>query len=203
MALQLDQIRALADRIAASHSLDVVDIDFSGGGKHRALRIFIEKNAEQRAQLAAAAASHNVVEEAEGAPMLPSGVPAEILSFVTHEDCAAFATNFGTTLDIEDLIPGAEYTLEVSSPGLERKLTKPADFARFTGSLVKLQTFTAIDGNRHFAGRLTAFADSEASLDLAAIKQKGKPKKGAPKPDHTTVQIPFANIEKANLIAEI
>jgi ribosome maturation factor RimP len=83
-------------------------------------------------------------------------------------------------LDIEDLIPGAEYTLEVSSPGLERKLLKPADYTRFTGSLVKLQTFTPVHGaNRHFTGRLTAFDGQNVTLDLAAIKQKGKAKKSA------------------------
>ncbi len=91
--------------------------------------------------------------------MLPSGVPAEMLSGVTHEDCVVFTHDFGTVLDVEDLVPGAEYTLEVSSPGLERKLSLPRDFTRFTGGLVKLQTFTAIDANRHFQGRLTGFAD--------------------------------------------
>jgi ribosome maturation factor RimP len=197
MALQLDQIRALADRIAASHSLDVVDLDFSGGVKFRTLRIFIEKNAETRAKLAAEAAA------ADAENPLPKDVPAEILSFVTHEDCAAFAQDFGTVVDVEDLIPGADYTLEVSSPGLERKLTKPADFIRFTGSLVKVQTFTAIEGNRHFQGRLTAFEGNNLALDLAAIKQKGKAKKGATKAENSIVTIPFANVEKANLIAEI
>ena len=64
---------------------------------------------------------------------LPKGVPVELLSGVTHEDCAAFATDFGTLLDVEDVVPGAEYTLEVSSPGLERKLTRAEDFARFAG----------------------------------------------------------------------
>ncbi len=202
MALSLDQIRTLADRIAASHHLDVVEIEFSGGAKHRSLRVFIEKDAETRARLAQAAAAHELVEEAEGAPMLPKGIPPEILSFVTHDDCTTFAQDFGTTLDVEDLIPGAEYTLEVSSPGLERKLTQPEDFSRFSGSLVKLQTFTAVDGNRHFQGRLTGFADNTVTLDQGAIKQKGKPKKGAAPTGVQVLEIPFANIEKANLIAD-
>ena len=63
---------------------------------------------------------------------------------MTHEDCAKFAQDFGTVLDVEDLIPGAEYTLEVSSPGLERKLSRAEDYVRFAGSLVKLQTFTPV-----------------------------------------------------------
>ena len=197
MALQLDTIRATADRIAASHSLDVVELDFSGGAKFRTLRVFIEKDAPTRAKLAAEAAAN---EESE----LPKDVPAEILSFVTHEDCEIFTRDFGTVLDVEDLIPGADYTLEVSSPGLERKLSKPVDFTRFTGSLVKLQTFSAVDKNRHFQGRLTAFDGQTATLDLSAIKQKGKPKKAAgSKTAAQTAEIDFSNIEKANLIPEI
>jgi ribosome maturation factor RimP len=198
MALQLDTIRATADRIAASHSLDVVDLEFSGGARFRTLRVFIEKDAETRARLAEEATKS---EEAE----LPKGVPAEILSFVTHEDCETFTRDFGTVLDIENLIPGAEYTLEVSSPGLERKLSKPADFTRFVGSLVKLQTFSTVHANRHFQGRLTAFDGAAINLDLSAVKQKGKPKKSAgPKgAQPQTVEIAFANIEKANLIPEI
>jgi ribosome maturation factor RimP len=200
MALQLDTIRATADRIAASHSLDIVDLEFSGGAKFRTLRVFIEKNAETRARLAAEAAA---AEESE----LPKNVPTEILSFTTHEDCEVFTRDFGTVLDVEDLIPGAEYTLEVSSPGLERKLSRPADFTRFTGSLIKVQTFTAINANRHFQGRLTAFnADTQAlTLDLTAIKPKGKPKKsaGAKTAPNQTVEIAFSNVEKANLIPEL
>jgi len=165
MALQLETIRATADRVAASHQLDVVDLEFTGGAKHRLLRIFLEKDAAARAKLAEQAAS----DEAEG---LPKGVPVEMLSGTTHEDCANFARDFGTVLDVEDLIPGAEYTLEVSSPGLERKLLKPADYDRFKGSLVKVQTFTPVDNNRHFTGRLTAFEGNNLTLDLAAVKEK-------------------------------
>ena len=203
MALSLDQIRALADRIADSHHLDVVEIEFSGGAKHRSLRVFIEKDAETRARLALEASATEMRDEAEGAPMLPRGIPPELLSFVTHDDCTLFAQDFGTTLDVEDLIPGDDYTLEVSSPGIERKLFKPEDYSRFTGSLVKLQTFTAIEGNRHFQGRLNSFVDGLLKLDQAAIKQKTKAKKGAAPTGVQVVEITFANVEKANLIAEI
>jgi ribosome maturation factor RimP len=120
---------------------------------------------------------------------------------VTHDDCTVFTHDFGTLLDVEDLVPGAEYTLEVSSPGLERKLSRPQDFARFNGALIKLQTFTAVDLNRHFQGRLTKFEDGVLTLDLAAIKQKGKARKTASTTQ--TVEIPFSNVEKANLIPEI
>ena len=193
MALQMETIRATADRVAASHQLDLVDLEFTGGAKHRTLRVFLEKNAEARAKFAADAASN---EEAG----LPKGIPVETLSGVTHEDCANFARDFGTVLDVEDLIPGAEYTLEVSSPGLERKLLKPADYERFRGSLAKVQTFTAIENNRHFTGRLTAFDGKTITLDLSAVKQKGKAKKAL---TAQMVEISLANVEKANLVAEI
>ena len=207
MALQLDTIRATADRVAASHHLDIVDLEFSGGAKHRILRIFIEKDAETRARLAEIAEQAEAgqpLDPLEPLPALPSGVPVALLSFTTHEDCEVFTRDFGTLLDVEDLIPGAEYTLEVSSPGLDRKLATPADYLRFLGSLIKLRTFTAIGpeghANRHFEGRLTAFDNGIATLDPAALKQKGKGKKAAaPEP----MTIPLANIEKATLIAEI
>ncbi len=193
MALQIDQIRALAERVAASHSLEIVDLEFSGGAKHRTLRVFLEKDEAGRARLAELAAQ----EDSE----LPKGVPAEMLSGVTHEDCEVFTRDFGTVLDVEDLVPGAEYTLEVSSPGLERKLSRPSDFTRFTGGLIKLQTFTAIDANRHFQGRLTEFRDGTLTVDLGAVKQKGKGRKTAA--GEQVIAVPLANVEKANLIAEI
>ena len=136
---------------------------------------------------------------------LPKNVPTEILSFTTHEDCEVFTRDFGTVLDVEDLIPGAEYTLEVSSPGLERKLSRPADFTRFTGSLIKVQTFSAVNANRHFQGRLTTFDGQNLTLDLAAVKQKGKPKKaaGIKAAADQTIQIAFSSIEKAKTLGEL
>jgi ribosome maturation factor RimP len=201
MAVQLDQIRSTADRVAASHHLEVVEVQFSGGAKFRTLQVFIEKDAATRAELAAKAAAGELQD-------LPSGVPVEMLSGVTHEDCEAFTRDFGTLLDVEDLIPGAEYTLEVSSPGLERKLSRPEDFARFQGSLIKLQTFTpvALNGgsNRHWHGRLTGFTEGVLTIDLSAVKQKGKAKRPVSKSaPEQIVTIPLANVEKANLVAEI
>ena len=127
----------------------------------------------------------------------------EVLSGTTHEDCESFARDFGVVLDVEDLVPGAEYTLEVSSPGLERKLTRAADYQRFRGSLLKLQTFTPIGNNRHFTGRLTDFDGSTLALDLSAVKQKGKSKKNAAVVGSDAVEISLSNVEKANLVAEI
>jgi ribosome maturation factor RimP len=190
MALNLDQIRTAAQRVAASYGLDVVDLEYRAGARPRALCIYVEKNAEQRAKLALEPGN------------LERELRAEQLSGVTHDDCTAFSRDFGTLLDVEDLIPGAEYTLEVSSPGLDRKLRTSADFERFRGSLVKLQTFEPIAGNRHWQGRLTQGSAHAVTLDLSALKQKGKSKKAAAKASQETLEIPISNIEKANLIPE-
>jgi ribosome maturation factor RimP len=200
MAVKLDEIRAAAARVAASHGLDVVDMEFIGPRGERILRIFLEKNAEGRAALKAAIAAG-----AEGLPerLVEGRLSVEQLSGITHEDCAAFSRDFGVLLDVEDLIPGAEYTLEASSPGLDRKLSKPEEFQRFLGSLVKIQTFEPIRNNRHWQGRLIAGFQADGgttiTLDLNAVKQNSKTKKtGA-----STVEIALGNIEKAQLVAEI
>ena len=198
MALQMDEIRRLAERVAASHHLEVVEVEFGGGGKSRALRVFVEKDAAERARLKARAEAGEVDDLA--GLILPKGVPVELLSGVTHEDCAAFATDFGTLLDVEDVVPGAEYTLEVSSPGLERRLSRAEEFARFAGSLIKVKTFTPVNESRLWTGRLTGFADGVLRIDLAAVKQKGKAKKAAVA---ETIEIPLSNVEKASLVVEI
>jgi ribosome maturation factor RimP len=72
---------------------------------------------------------------------------------VTHQDCADVSLHIGTILDVEDFIH-ASYTLEVSSPGIERGLYKLQDYERFAGSLAKLKTRKAINGQRNFRGRL-------------------------------------------------
>ena len=193
MALQMDAIRALAERVAASHHLEVVDLEFGGAGKSRALRVFVEKDAGERKRLAELVAAGEVQD-------VPRGVPAELLSGVTHEDCAAFARDFGTQLDVEDAVPGSEYTLEVSSPGLERRLSRPEEFERFRGSLVKVKTFTPVNNSRVWTGRLIGFADGVLKIDVAAVKQKGNAKKAAVA---ETIEIELKNLEKANLVVEI
>jgi ribosome maturation factor RimP len=198
MALQLDTIRNTAERVAASHHLELVDLEFSGGAKFRTLRVFIEKDAAERAklvELAKAAEAGDPLDPTEPVPVWPSGVPVEALSGVTHEDCEQFARDFGTVLDVE-----------VSSPGLERKLSKPEEFMRFRGALIKVQTFSAIEGNRHFQGRLTDFDPQGRTLKLdpSAVKPKGKAKKTAAAAlGGQMLELPLDNVEKANLIPEI
>jgi ribosome maturation factor RimP len=164
MAFDEDRVQAIAERVAATSGLEVVEMELRGGGKSRMLRVFLDK---------------------------PGGV--------THEDCAQFSREFGTILDVEDVVPGGSYVLEVSSPGLDRKLTRAADYERFTGSKVKLMTREPVNGNRHFEGRLESFRDGRLTLDLSEARRKHRPKNDSPQ----KLEIDLANVEKANLVPEI
>ena len=164
MAAGIDKIREIAERVAQSSGLELVDLELLGGGKARMLRIYLDK---------------------------PGGV--------THEDCANFSREAGTIFDVEDAVPGGEYTLEVSSPGLDRKLSKAEDFQRFVGSLVKLTTRDPVNGNRHFEGRLKSFDDGRLTLELTPRK---KSKKQEAVESSAEVEIALANVEKANLVPE-
>ena len=206
MAVRLDEIRKAADRVAASHGLDLVDIEFTGPAKDRILRVTLEKNAEGREELKTRLA---LIRDEDGPKDLPEkllqgSLAVEQLSGVTHEDCAEFSRDFGVLLDVEDLIPSEAYTLEASSPGLDRKLTRAAEFERFQGCLVKVQTFEPVRNNRHWQGRLVAGEGTRPrrrtiTLDLAAMKQNSKSRKAGV----DTVEIALSNIEKANLVPEI
>jgi ribosome maturation factor RimP len=176
MALDVDRVREIAERVAASSGLEVVDVELRGGGKSRMLRVFLDKPA--------------------------AGTDA--LAGVTHEDCAHFSREFGTILDVEDAMPGGSYTLEVSSPGLDRKLTRAADFERFTGSRMKLMTRQPVNDNRYFEGRLESFREGRLTLDLGVASKKSRKKMGsAGAAEQQTIEIEFANVEKANLVPEI
>ena len=195
MTTKLDAIRSAAERVAASHGLDVVDMELAGPAKERVLRVFLEKNAEGRKQLKA-----QIAAGAEGLPerLMEGKLSVEQLSGVTHEDCEAFSRDFGVLLDVEDLVTGGEYTLEASSPGLDRKLTKPEEFERFAGCLVKVQTFQPIRNNRHWRGRLQPDAGGKIALDLSAVHQNSKSRKAGV----NIVEIALENVEKAELIPE-
>ena len=172
MALDVERVREIADRVAASSGLEIVDVEFLGGGKARMLRVFLDKSA----------------------------AGTDPLAGVTHEDCARFSREFGTILDVEDVMPGS-YTLEVSSPGLDRKLVKAADFTRFTGSRLKLTTRQPVNNNRHFEGRLEKFDDGRLMLDLSVASHKSRKKMR--EAAGQKIEIEFANVEKANLVPEI
>jgi ribosome maturation factor RimP len=185
MALDVDRVREIAERVAASSGLEVVDIEFLGGGKARMLRVFLDKRENDKLP---------------GEAVRLQGLPDGAAHGVTHDDCANFSREFGTILDVEDAVQGS-YTLEVSSPGLDRKLVKAADFARFTGSRVKLMTRQPVDNNRHFEGRLERFHDGRLTLDLSVASHKSRKKMGAVAGQK--IEIEFVNVEKANLVPEI
>jgi len=181
MALELDRVREIAERVAASSGLEVVEIEFRGSGKARMLRVFLDKPGWEKSGAA-------------------SGDP---LAGITHGDCANFSREFGTILDVEDAVAGS-YTLEVSSPGLDRKLTKPKDFERFTGSRMKVMTRNPVNNNRYFEGRLESFHEGQLTLDLSASSKKSRKKMGAAAAEQgQKIRIDFANVEKANLVPEI
>jgi ribosome maturation factor RimP len=143
------KVQAIAERVAGSEGIEVVDVQLLGGGGTRVLRLFIDK---------------------------PEGV--------SHADCELMSQNVGTILDIEDVIPGGRYTLEVSSPGVERKLTKPREFERFVGQKIKVVLRQPVANQKHWVGALKSFAEGVLTLEPAPGK---------------SVQIPFDQVEKANL----
>lgn len=102
---------------------------------------------------------------------------------VTLDDCAAVSRDLGTVLDVEEIVPQA-YTLEVSSPGLDRSLTKPEHYRKSLGKLVRIKTFKAINDQKVFRGTLSGIEDSAAVLEM----ESGE-----------VLRIPLENISKASL----
>jgi ribosome maturation factor RimP len=143
-----ERVRAISERVAIDHGLELVHAEVAGPDNKPIVRIFIDK---------------------------PEGI--------THEDCSAVSLHVGTILDVEDFIHSA-YTLEVSSPGLELGLDKPADYERFAGSLAKMKTHRPVGGQRNFRGRLLGLEGEEVLFE-----------------DRTSghLRVPLASIAKANL----
>jgi|SRR5579872_2077490 len=103
---------------------------------------------------------------------------------VTHGDCEMVSQQVGTILDVEDVVPGGRYTLEVSSPGVERKLFKQEDYQRFQGKKAKVTLRDPVDGRRNWDGTLAGFENGEVALEV----QPGK-----------TIRFPLDHVQKANL----
>lgn len=199
MAVNLDAIRSAADRVASSLGLDVVEVEMTGAAKQRTLCIYLEKNAEGRTEQIRKASETETGEDGTAPGRLAEGsLNPQHLSWLTHVDCAEFSRDFGTVLDVEDLIPDGQYTLEASSPGLDRKLTRRDEYERFQGALAKVQTYEPIANNRHWQGRLIAVSAEAITLDLTATRQNSKSRKAGV----STVEIALSNIEKANLVPE-
>jgi ribosome maturation factor RimP len=103
---------------------------------------------------------------------------------VTHADCELVSHQVGTILDVEDVVPGGHYTLEVSSPGVERKLRKPGDYQRFQGKKARVTLRDPIEGRRHWEGTLAGLEEGSVALEV----ETGK-----------TIRFPLGQVEKANL----
>jgi ribosome maturation factor RimP len=150
--VDLEKITKMAERVAASEGLTLVDVEFKSGRGSRLLRVYIDK---------------------------PEGV--------SHADCQLVSEQLSVLLDVEDPFPGP-YTLEVSSPGLDRELVKPSDFAHFVGRKARLVVREPVEGQKVLEGRLAGFEAGRVRLDLADAGLK---------------EVELSNIQKARLVVEI
>jgi ribosome maturation factor RimP len=146
----ISRVTQIAEHIGRPENIEVVEVEFAGSGKHRLLRIYIDK---------------------------PGGI--------THADCEFISNGVGGALDAEDLIPGEGYQLEVSSPGVERKLVRAADYQRFSGQKVKLVLSDPVEDRKNWEGVLRGLEDG----GVVALEH------GAGK----LIRIPLSHIRKANL----
>ncbi|MEJ2059626.1 MAG: ribosome maturation factor RimP [Gammaproteobacteria bacterium] len=105
---------------------------------------------------------------------------------ITLDDCTLISEHLSGLLDVEEPIRGA-YTLEVSSPGLDRQLFRPAHYERFAGALVKLRLLRAHGGRRNFKGRLLGLTGEQVALEI----------------DGQTYEVPLSEVESARLIPEL
>ena len=128
--------QAIAERIAVSEGLEVVEVEWLGSRSKGILRIFIDK---------------------------PGGV--------THGDCETMAKQASTILDIEDVIPEGDYQLEVSSPGLDRKLLKLDDYRRFQGKKANVRLQQPKDGRQRLTGVLGGVEDDWIVLETKPGEQ--------------------------------
>ncbi len=157
--MQLEKVREAAERVAGSLGLEIFDVEWKIG-KQRLLRVYIDRLPS---------------------PQNPAGLG------VTHKDCERVSEQLSVILDVEDLIPGPSYVLEVSSPGLDRKLIKPADYERFVGRLAKVWVTDPIENQNYFEGRLAGYADGMVKLNVRDRE----------------LAVPFSGIKKANLVVEL
>jgi ribosome maturation factor RimP len=154
------KIAEIAARVAASEGIEIVDVELLGAGRGRLLRISIDR------------------------PPLAAGVSPDTPHGVSHADCEFISQQVGTILDIEDVIPGDSYTLEVSSPGLERKLSKAKDFERFVGQKAKVVLREPVENQRRWEGRLAGISEGIVMLEPAAGR---------------IIRFPLGQVQKANL----
>jgi ribosome maturation factor RimP len=164
------KIAEIAERVADPEGIEVVDVQLLGAGRGRLLRIFIDRVA--------------------GSPRPGSGqAPEDRQLGVSHADCEFISHQVGTILDIEDVIPGDSYTLEVSSPGLERKLSKAKDFERFVGQKAKVVLREPLENQRSWEGKLAGISGGVVALEIVALKPAVA----------RVIHFPLDQVQKANL----
>lgn len=161
--MDLAKIREAAERVAHSLGLEIFDVEWKVG-KQRLLRVYIDR-------MPGAAGPAN--------PESSAGI--------SHTDCEAVSEQLSVILDVEDLVPGPGYVLEVSSPGLDRKLIKAVDYERFAGRLARIWVNQPVENQKFLEGRLAGYADGNVKL---AVKDR-------------ELLVPFADIRKANLVVEL
>jgi ribosome maturation factor RimP len=137
----LDQVRAIAQRVAASRGLEVWDLQSRREAIGHVVRVFIDRPG-------------------------PAATPEDSVSV---EDCAEVNREISTILDVEDPLPFA-YTLEVSSPGLDRPLRSAADYQRFAGRLAKVVVSEAVNNQKAFEGRLRGVEGDTALGDTVLLE---------------------------------
>lgn len=132
----VERVRSAAARVAAGHGLEIFDVQFRREGQGMVLRVRIDR----------------------------PGPAATAEESVGVGDCVAVSRDLSAILDVEDLVPTA-YTLEVSSPGLDRPLRGADDYRRFAGRFAKLVMREPVDGQTYFKGRLAGCADNDVLID--------------------------------------
>jgi ribosome maturation factor RimP len=160
----IERVTAIAERVGASEGIEVVNVEFVGGGRNRVLRLFIDRFPP------------------DGQP-----VPLDNPSGATLEDCEQMSHKVGAIIDEEDIIPGDSYQLEVSSPGIERKLLKLIDFQRFAGHQAKVTLKPPPEGGpqTHLVGVLKGVTGDVIHLEAGGGK---------------TVDFPFEQVLKSGLM---
>ena len=163
---RLERVRTAAQRVAGSCGLDIFDIQLRRESSGWVLRVVIDRRLQR---------------DADGAVAVET--PEQSIGI---EDCQRVSTDLSTILDVEDVLDHA-YTLEVSSPGLDRPLRQADDYRRFSGRLVKLVVPTGVEGQTHFEGRIAGVEDEAVILQVGRRKER---------------RIPFAEISRARLEVE-
>jgi ribosome maturation factor RimP len=163
MFVDLEKIREIAERVAVSEGLALVDVELKGGRVNPLLRVYIDKP-----------------------PRVGQPAEAAESAGVSHGDCQLVSEQLSAILDVEDPFP-ASYTLEVSSPGLDRKLVRPSDYTHFAGRRARLVLRDPVDDQKVLEGRLAGFEAGRVRLDLGERGLK---------------ELNLENITKAQLIVE-